>query len=84
MVVGPDPVRTYSTFTANGWLHYHSRMRRLMAHGCGGGRTSRQVTCVLVLPPKDARSVAVTMRMPSVLSIVSCSHDGSQKSFGRL
>jgi len=55
-----------------------------MAHGCGGGRTSRQVTCVLVLPPKDARSVAVAMRMPSVLSIVSCSHDGSQKSFGRL
>jgi hypothetical protein len=26
-----------------------------MAHGCGGGGTSRQVTCVLVLPPKDAR-----------------------------
>lgn len=26
-----------------------------MAHGCGGGGTSRQVTCVLVLPPKSAR-----------------------------
>lgn len=26
-----------------------------MAHGCGGGGTSRQVTCVLVLPPKGAR-----------------------------
>jgi hypothetical protein len=55
-----------------------------MAHGCGGGGTSRQVTCVLVLPPKDARRWTVAVRMLSVISIVSCSHDGSQKSFGRL
>jgi hypothetical protein len=82
--VGSDPVRMFPTFTANGWLHYHSRMRRLMAHGCGGGGTSRQVTCVLVLPPKDARRWTVAVRMLSVISIVSCSHDGSQKSFGRL
>lgn len=28
-----------------------------MAHGCGGGGTSRQVTCVLVLPPKKTHGV---------------------------